>query len=377
MSAARYMLDEEHPQLPPAPHDTNRYIFGQLSGHNVVIASLPEGSQGVAPAAAVAIHTLRTFPSITMSLLLGIGGGVPSNDNDIRLGDVVVSAPTGTQSGVVEYDLGKLTSTGFVRKGYLAPPAKEWLNMIKIMRSDHRARPNRVSEYSSQMIAKFPRLRLMYRRPSCTQDALFQSGYVHVAGQRTCQQCDKCRRITRPDRDYPDEPVVHYGLIASGNRVIKDGVQRDLLSNEVGGAICFEMEAAGMMNDFQAVVIRGISDYADSHKNDDWHAYAAAAAAGVAKELLSYAAPASKFESVMRPGNTLHENTYFMVPRKVNSNFTGRSALLEQVATSLYPKDYDNLLELLGYPQIYVLTGIGGVGKSELCLKVASMMRDK
>jgi nucleoside phosphorylase len=48
------------------------------------------------------------------------------------------------------------------------------------------------------------------------------------------------------------------------------------------------MEAAGLMNDFRCIVIRGISDYADSHKNDIWHPYAAAAAAGLAKELLSY-----------------------------------------------------------------------------------------
>ena len=45
-------------------------------------------------------------------------------------------------------------------------------------------------------------------------------------------------------------------------------------------------EAAGLMIDFPCLVIRGICDYADSYKNKDWQEYAAAVAAGYAKELL-------------------------------------------------------------------------------------------
>src|SRR5271170_7162718 len=77
MSAARYMLDEEHERLPKDKHDTNSYILGRLSGHNVVIVSLPEGSQGNVSAATVAIHLAGTFPAIELRLLVGIGGGVP------------------------------------------------------------------------------------------------------------------------------------------------------------------------------------------------------------------------------------------------------------------------------------------------------------
>jgi hypothetical protein len=48
------------------------------------------------------------------------------------------------------------------------------------------------------------------------------------------------------------------------------------------------MEAAGLMNSsFPCLVIRGISDYADSHKNDTWQDYAAATSARYAKEFLS------------------------------------------------------------------------------------------
>jgi nucleoside phosphorylase len=81
--------------------------------------------------------------------------------------------------------------------------------------------------------------------------------------------------------------VIYYGTIASGNQVIKDGVTRDRLSLELGGVLCYEMEAAGLMNHFPCLVIRGICDYADSHKNKGWQPYAAATAAACAKEVLS------------------------------------------------------------------------------------------
>jgi nucleoside phosphorylase len=53
-------------------------------------------------------------------------------------------------------------------------------------------------------------------------------------------------------------------------------------------ALCFEMEAAGLMLDFPCVVIRGVCDYADSHKNKEWQGYAALAAVAYTKELLGY-----------------------------------------------------------------------------------------
>jgi nucleoside phosphorylase len=82
---------------------------------------------------------------------------------------------------------------------------------------------------------------------------------------------------------------VHYGLIASGNQVIKDAVSRDKLNKDLGGAcLCIEMEAAGMMNNFPCIVIRGIYDYCDSHKNKAWQEHAAAVAAAFAKELLGF-----------------------------------------------------------------------------------------
>ena len=89
-----------------------------------------------------------------------------------------------------------------------------------------------------------------------------------------------------------NEIVVHYGTIASGNQVMRYGTTRDEVSRDFGGVLCFEMEAAGLMNNFPCLVIRGICDYADSHKNKRWQTYAAVAAAACAKELLSLIPPA-------------------------------------------------------------------------------------
>jgi nucleoside phosphorylase len=299
LSAVRYMLDEEHERLPPAQADTNMYILGQLSGHNVVVASLPAGFQGKVSAASVAPHMIRTFPMIKLRLLVGIGGGVPSKKVDVRLGDVVVSMPSGTHGGVVQYDLGKQTSyyepgeqafEGFVRKGFLCPPPVEWLVVLPQMQSDHRVKSNRISEYVSKMLAEYPKL-AAYKRPPPDTDLLFQIDYLHKRERDTCEECDRSRLVDRSDRDSPDQPTIHYGLIASGDTVMKDTSMREKISKASEGAICFEMEAAGLMNDFHCMVIRGISDYSDSHKNDIWHPYAAAAAAGLAKEMLSYITP--------------------------------------------------------------------------------------
>jgi hypothetical protein len=68
--------------------------------------------------------------------------------------------------------------------------------------------------------------------------------------------------------------------------VIKDAVTGDEVSRE-WGVLCFEMEVAGMRDNFPCLVIRGIADYSDSHRNAKWQGYAALGAAAYAKELLS------------------------------------------------------------------------------------------
>src|SRR5690242_17543582 len=113
------MLDEEHECLPQYANETNLYTLGRISEHNVVIACLPAGQMGTNSAASVATETKSKFSSIRFGLMVGIGGGVPSAESDVRLGDVVVSQPHKEHGGVVQYDFGKTTPSGFVRTGSL------------------------------------------------------------------------------------------------------------------------------------------------------------------------------------------------------------------------------------------------------------------
>ena len=95
------MLDERHPVLPNRQGDSNAYALSRVGQHNVVVAVLPAGTDGMSPAATVASNLLRSFRKIRFGLMVGIGGGAPSNIansdpmKDLRLGDVVISYPTG------------------------------------------------------------------------------------------------------------------------------------------------------------------------------------------------------------------------------------------------------------------------------------------
>ena len=80
-------------------------------------------------------------------------------------------------------------------------------------------------------------------------------------------------------------PNIFYGPIASDNNLMRHGESREGLRKELG-VLCVEMEAAGLDN-FLCIVVRGMSDYADTRKNDLWQPYAAATAAAYAKELLN------------------------------------------------------------------------------------------
>jgi len=86
---------------------------------------------------------------------------------------------------------------------------------------------------------------------------------------------------------------VHFGNIASSNQLQLSAVERKRVQRE-HDAVCFEMEAAGMMNEYPCVIVRGICDYADAHKNKGWQNYAAATAAAYAKRLLDMI-PACRF----------------------------------------------------------------------------------
>lgn len=291
MAAAMVMLDEEHGSIQTQDsNDHNSYELGRLHSHNVVIACLPEGDYGTTNAATVAKDMLRTFTSLRFGLMVGIGGGVPCLQGgiDLRLGDVVVSKPGPTSGGVIQYDRGTSEQeAGFRRRGVLCPPPSALLKAVSRLRAKHEYQDSQMSTYLSQMVEKYPKMKAKgYIYQGAENDRLYDANYIHERNVETCEKCISDREISRAVRQST-EPQIYYGIIASGNQVMKDARKRDQLREELG-VLCFEMEAAGLMTDFPCLVIRGICDYADSHKNDRWQNYAAATAAAFAKELLLY-----------------------------------------------------------------------------------------
>lgn len=272
--AAIKMLDVRHKALPNEERDKNMYYYGSVGDHNVVIATLAD-EMGNSLAATVASQMWDHFPSLKFALLVGIGGGVPSSA-DIQLGDVVVSKPVGEFGGVVQYDKGKETVGDFVRKGTLDKPPAELLRALGSLSVREDLGESTFLENLTAHSAK-------YQYPESAPDNLYATDYPHEGGP-TCDNCRQDKIVRKsPKRKIPR---IYTGTIASGDKVMKNGAERDKISEGLKGVLCFEMEAAGLLTSLPCLVVRGISDYSDSHKNDGWRHYAAATAAACAKEIL-------------------------------------------------------------------------------------------
>jgi ankyrin repeat protein/nucleoside phosphorylase len=286
LAPPRAMLDSIHEDL-PAHRNHNAYVLGELGKHNIVIVVLSgigNNHSGIA-----ATQVLNDFPSIRFVLLVGIGGGVPSpgvqDTNSVRLGDIVVGQPTDTTGGVIQFDRGKrLDGDYFERTGCLDKPQAFLTATVEKLKAKHWQEGNKITEFIADMTTRNQNMETLYTFPGPEQDQLFESDYHHESGE-TCQHCDL--RRTRHRQERPDSSVkVHYGIIGSSNSVVKSAVERDSL-RERYNILCVEMEAAGLMDAFSScLVIRGICDYSDSHKNKQWQPFAAAAAAAYAKEFL-------------------------------------------------------------------------------------------
>ena len=361
--AALGLLDEQF-QAPPLPQDDNAYTCGRMGDHQVVIACLPQGKYGLASAATVATNLRRSFPAIHFSLMVGIGGGAPSAKYDIRLGDVVVSSPTGGTGGVIHYEFGKRIQDQTVeRTGSLSAPPLVLLNALQKLRARHALEGHRIADTVNHMICNNAGLK-NYQHPDPASDVLYQSSFLHADSDRLCVEvCKTDRIVQRSVRD--SDPVVHYGLIASADQLMKDAHVRDRLA-QTEGVLCFEMEAAGLMDSVRCLVIRGICDYSDTHKNDLWQGYAAATAAAYAKELLSVVTPVEAIPMLRGELHATPRKACWSVPLTRNQRFVGRS-LLSQLETKLFSD---------GYHSRVAVTGLGGVGKTQIVLELAYRTRD-
>lgn len=296
--AAQAFLDEKHegPEY-VSPNDNNDYTLGKIGKHNVVAAVLPGGEYGIASAAIVARDMLHSFPNVRIGLMVGIGGGAPSQKHDIRLGDIVVSVPRDGKGGVFQYDFGKtIQNQSFCTTGFLGQPPTVLLTAINGLQAQYEIDGHQLEEAINNVLKKKPRLAKKYKRPDISTDRLFKSEATHDSSCTIDCVHDSSNLVLRSERGNEEgNPAIHYGLIASANQLMKDALVRDRIAAEID-VLCFEMEAAGLMNHFPCLVIRGICDYSDTHKNKEWQGYAAMAAAAYAKDVL-YRIPPNRVEA--------------------------------------------------------------------------------
>ncbi|KAF4439752.1 putative vps9-ankyrin repeat-containing protein [Fusarium austroafricanum] len=266
--------------------DSNVYRFGKIGDHNVVIATLPKGEYGTAAAASVAKDLTRSFRNVRIGLMVGIAGGAPSSRHDIRLGDVVVSTPVGGLNGVFQYDFGKSVQfKEFQNTRSLDQPPQLLRAAVASLEVDHTIDGNGIHAAITAILDKKPNLRDKFGRPQDSADVLFKSIAAHGT-EESCQSCiNNGDNLEKREPRGNVESMIHYGTIASANTLMKDAIARDKLAAEKD-VLCFDREAAGLMNGFRCLVIRGICDYSDTHKYKIWQGYAAMAAAAYAKQII-------------------------------------------------------------------------------------------
>jgi nucleoside phosphorylase len=281
-TAAKTFFDEEHdpPDQRALSHrDYNDYSLGVIQGHKVVMAiSTPRG-YGKSSSVSSFASMRMSFPNIQYGLMVGISGGAPTYENDIRLGDVVVSSPEDGSPGANLYD---------VVNGFLDPPPLELRSAISGLSTKYSGEGHHIDRTIASILQTKPQLEEEFSRPARESDRLFASDFVHMS-EATCDescvtQLEKI--ITRRVRQAnDDDPHIHYGTIHSCYQLMKDAPMRDRYAVEKN-ILCFGVETACYEKPYQCLVLRGICDYSDSHKSEVWQGYAAMAAAAYAKDLL-------------------------------------------------------------------------------------------
>lgn len=306
--AAQAFLDEKHggPEA-LAPNDNNTYALGRIGRHNVVMATLPKSSYGTTSAAVVARDMVHSFPNIRVGLMVGVGGGAPCRKHDIRLGDVVVGCPSDREGGIIQYDYGKtIQNQTFAEIGHLNQPPQSLLTAVGGLEAEYGLDGHQINENIENVLNRRPRLRKTHSPPNSRADRLYKSDITHppTSSADCSETCSTAHLVPRNERiDDENNPAIHYGIIASSNQLMKDATKRDKLSSE-RNVLCFEMEAAGLMNHFPCLVIRGICDYSDTHKDKAWQGFAAMTAAAYAKDLLGQLIP-SRIELETRVAKVL------------------------------------------------------------------------
>ncbi|RAL02501.1 5'-methylthioadenosine/S-adenosylhomocysteine nucleosidase family protein [Aspergillus ibericus CBS 121593] len=281
--AVRYIFDEELTCHPTSPGPKNYiYTFGRIANHNILLAR--PHHIGPVQSAHCAATVRHHFPNLQFALSIGTAGGIPRpHKRDIRLGDIAIGLPGDNHPGVLEHDFGKYEQDRFVLKGCANKPPGILISADGSLEEDEIMDRSPVNTILESITSAQPK----YARPA-DEDILYDSDFHHLNPGDDCSACEastKKKHVARPVRPHT-QPLVHRGLILSGNEVVKNPRDRDQLRRGYDDALCFEMEAAGIVDEIPCLVVRGICNYADTHKQDTWRYYAAAAAAAYGRAVL-------------------------------------------------------------------------------------------
>ncbi|UKZ83036.1 hypothetical protein TrVFT333_010837 [Trichoderma virens FT-333] len=313
--------DEDGDPYGTAPGDINTYTTGRIGDQNVVLALLQH--MGKASAASAVASMRLSYTGLRQAFLVGICGGVPSTQDrtEIMLGDVVISKT------IVQYDFGKKYPDRFVRKHTTTEAQRSDIQGFVVMAETMRGR-NKLRQQASEFLSRLQDNAIeqecgaKYVYPGLAKDELFEPSYRHKHQESPSCICKECNEPTSPvcdealtasckelgcnseylaqrarsitnqgreqDTNMPNGmrmPVIHVGSVGSGDTVMKSGLDRDIISRKYG-VIAFEMEAAGIWEEIPCLLVKGVSDYADSHKHSEWQHFAAATAAATMSALL-------------------------------------------------------------------------------------------
>ncbi|KAE8140524.1 nucleoside phosphorylase domain-containing protein [Aspergillus pseudotamarii] len=281
--AVKYSLDEEF-RCRPMAAGPQKYIssFGRIGSHSLVIAR--PSQMGTVSAAQCAATVSHQFPNVRFALMVGTGAGIPKlPSRDIRLGDIAVSIPQDNHPGVIQYDFGKYEGDRFVLKGSLNKPPSILISADGSLEEDEMMGRSPLRNILRSITKKSG-----FKRPD-TGDNLFKEDFHHTEKGNDCTEClaSGTAKLVLRDIRCRKDPIVHRGLILSGSGIVKNPQDRYHLCRDYNNAICFDTGAAGIMDEIPCLVIRGICDYADTHKQQDgWHYFAAATAASYCKAVL-------------------------------------------------------------------------------------------
>ncbi|GAA4446161.1 5'-methylthioadenosine/S-adenosylhomocysteine nucleosidase family protein [Phytohabitans houttuyneae] len=265
--------------------DRAPYIAGELPSlvpgrpHQVALTII--GDAGNDAAATACTNLARTFRSTNIVVMVGIAAGVPSPDQPerhVRLGDVVVAS-----WGVIGFDhVDQLADGPRLRHGFPVPSPLLVQRAALIEAREYTGRGTWTQWLDLGGSPALPG----YGRPAEVDNA------VALAG---APGSEVARLEVPAGRGGQPLPRVHYGLIGSSERSLRDARVRDALAAR-HNLRALEMEGKGIgrsssLNGLEWFVIRGISDHGDSGTEATWRRYAALAAAAYLRGLLAETPP--------------------------------------------------------------------------------------